>query len=147
MITFPDCGCPCCAAGKDLVAEAEAQVAAAVQAEREAIAAEHDCGCAARVDVLQALDGGMRGKDAAARFCPASPNCCAVDARAIRARGPSDALAAALRQARVAGMREAAAGVKGAATALRHAPELSRVLDEIAAAILDAAAKEQSDGE
>lgn len=85
---------------------ARAQVAAAVEAEREAIANEHDCGCAARIDVLRMLssDTPWRAKN----FCPAAPNCCAIDAAAIRARGASSALADALRQAEARGMREAA---------------------------------------
>jgi len=70
-----------------------AQVAALVEqarregaeAEREACAADCDCGCAARPDVLArfATDGHKR----ASYLCPHGDSCHALQAAAIRARG------------------------------------------------------------
>ena len=72
-----------------LPSEVAAREAAARAEEREACAADVDCGCAARPDVLARLaDAGERK---ARNLCPHGDVCCALQAAAIRARGGSDA--------------------------------------------------------
>lgn len=125
-----------------------AQVAAAVQAEREACAVSAEC-------VAHALDPNAK------TFEAGYANGALDIARLIRARGPSSALAAALRQARAEGMREAAAliecGCRNRHDVVAQRPNSAArwnlcehpncMMIEAAAILAAAAAKEQSDGE
>lgn len=62
--------------------------AEAVARERGRLAADVDCGCAARQDVLARL--AEAGERSARNLCTHGDVCCALQAAAIRARGGSD---------------------------------------------------------
>jgi hypothetical protein len=93
---------PCLAA-----AEVAAREAAAAEAMRETCAAEMDCGCAARPDVLARL--AESGRKRASYLCPHGDVCCAlasVDLQTTPLPVP-DALARVRAEAECAGMERA----------------------------------------